>query len=133
MESDSELRILAERLLTAKADEAEARDRRIVVEAQVASLIPTDGAESKTVTLSNGFKIVVKRPISYKADIPGILNCMEGTEYPSPIESKTTHSLDVKGYEWYRDQKPEMFAKLAKFVTVKSLKTSVGLTPPIIR
>ena len=125
------LTALAEKLHAAKLAEETAKDNRITLEAQVSALIPTDGTKQKTVTLSNGYKLTVKRPVSYKADILGIeKELIFDTGLPMPIESKTTRSLDVKGYEWYREHKPDVFARLAGYVTVKPLKTSVKLDLP---
>ena len=127
------LPLLAEKLHAARNAEEEARSNRITIEAQVAVLIPTEGTKQTSVTLSNGYKITVKRPISYKADIAGIQKVLKGTDLPVPIESKTTLKLDVKGYEWYRDHKPGAFARLAEHVVICPLKTSVELKPPVIK
>lgn len=127
------LSVLAEKLHAAKLAEETAEDNRITLEAQVAVLVPTDGTKQKTVTLDNGYKVTVKRPISYKADTLGIQEELKGTDLPVPLEYKTTISLDEKGYEWYRDHLPVDFTKLSRHVTIKPLKVSVKLGLPKVK
>lgn len=124
------LPILTERLYQAQLAEEQAKENRILLESQVSVLIPTEGTEQKTVTLSNGYRVTVKRPVSYKADIRSIQQMLWDTELPMPLEYKTTTKLDEKGYEWYREHHPIMFAKLAEHVVIKPLKISVKLKLP---
>lgn len=131
MESQRDLlSVLAEKLHVDKLAEKYAQESRIATEARISALIPTDGTEQKTVTLENGYKVTVKRPISYKADVDGIREELKGTDLPVPLKCDVTTLLDVKGYEWYRDHLPVDFVKLSKYVTIKPLKVSVGLKLP---
>jgi len=122
---------LAGDLLDAKAEEDIARKRRIAIEEQIADLVPTEERGQQTVSLSGGYKLTVKRDLSYKADVEAICACAaKCCEYPPPIKSKTTHELDVAGYEWYRERYPDVFSLLAQHVEVKPKKVAITVKVP---
>ena len=113
-----------------KAKEVEARTKanRIKLEELLASLVPTVEIGQTTTTLTNGMKVVVKRGYNYKAECESIQQLfveMEQPEFTPPIKVKTTRSLDVVGYEWYRNNHIELFAKMAEHVVVTPAKVSV--------
>ncbi len=113
-----------------KAKEVEARTKanRIKLEELLASLVPTKEIGQTTTVLTNGMKVTVKRGYNYSADlaeIGAILVQNADDELPAPVKVKTTRSLDVKGYEWYRENHPGLFKLLAEHVTVTPAKVSV--------
>lgn len=127
-----QLQYLAIRLMQEKDDENKARDRRVAIEEQIAVLIPGPDKGQKTVTLEDGTKITVERGFNYKADVAEIEKLFqgewkEGSLGDAPIKVKTTRELDVKGYEWYRENDPEAFGLLARHVSVTPKKVSVSL------
>jgi len=114
-------------LRKAKETEEQAKKNRINLEELVAKLVPTSETESKTVVASDGTKVTVKRGLSYKADLDGIGYACNEAKLAIPITSKTTHVLDVAGYEWYKTNDPAFFSQLAQYVTVTPRKVSVTL------
>jgi len=64
---DDKLWELATQFRLAKIEEDLAKKKRIAVEDQIATLIPSKADGQKTVTLKNGTKVTVKRGLSYKA------------------------------------------------------------------
>ena len=119
---------LAYVLKNKKVAEALAKRGRINIEEQIATLIPTEDIGQKTITLSDGTKITVKRGLNYKADCLGIetLDCWLADD-AVPIKIKTTRELDVKGYEWYKVNHPEIFDKMSQYVAVTPKKVAVSL------
>ena len=122
---------LADRLLVARAAESQARAERIVFEEQIIALVGFDGdSGQKTVTLDDGTKIVVKKELSYKVNFEALEEERfpldeDGEQPPMPTKLKTTRELDVKGYEWYRENNPDVFRIIAQHVTVTPRKPSV--------
>lgn len=118
---------LVANLRHAKDTEEQAKKNRINLEELVARLIPAGETESKTATASDGTKVTVKRGLSYKANLDAIEEVLLTTDFPAPVEIKTTRSLDIKGYEWYRREKPGLFPHISQYVTVTPRKVSVIL------
>jgi len=129
MNIDDKLWELAAEFRLAKIGEDLARKKRIALEDQIASLIPSKADGQKTITLKNGAKITVKRGLSYKADLEGVCKLGIWGDSPPPIKSKTTHELDIQGYEWYRQNDPGIFNALSQHVTVTPRKPSVTVKP----
>lgn len=129
-EKENKLLILAVNLRVAKEAESRTKKSRIAIEQVIAAEIPSDETGQKTVTLSNGTKITVKRGLSYKADlneVQGVFNAEGPQDLIAPIKAKTTRELDVKGYEWYRANHPTLFAQLTQYVTITPRKVAVTL------
>lgn len=114
----------------AKRQEELAKFKRVEAENRIAALIETDDVGQKTVTLENGIKITVKRALNYTADTDAIREAFSGQVKPAPMVQKTTWSLDVKGYEWYRRNWPEFFKLIEPHVSVKPAKVAVTLKMP---
>lgn len=129
-EADMRLAILVVNLHAAKKTEDQARRVRIATEELIAAEIPTEDTGQKTVTLNNGGKVTVKRSLSYKAeldDIQRIFREMGQPELMAPVKAKTTRELDVAGYEWYRQNHPDIFRIMTPHVSVTPRKVSVTL------
>jgi hypothetical protein len=118
---------LAKQLLFAKTDENNARNRRIAIEESIASRIPGPERGQKSVKLPNGTTVTVERGFNYKADLPGIATVFSEKypDQPQPTKCKTTHELDVIGYEWYRENNKEIFDSISGLVTATPKKISV--------
>lgn len=120
---------LAHNLFAAKRAEDAAKKLRIDAEEAIAALVETKCNGSKTVDAGD-LKVVVKRGMSYTANVDAIraLNLPKDmvplTETP-PVPAGW--ALDEKGYEWLRENKPDLFAKVAAFVEAKPKKVSVTL------
>lgn len=136
MTNESQLRSLCTKLLCAKKVEEQAKATRIAAEFAIAKLIPGPANGQKTKTFEDGIKVTVKRKLIYSANVVEIEKVVAlvsdkiGQEIPTPVESKTTRTLDVKGYEWFRNNAPDMFNLISKHVTVKPAKDAVTIKIP---
>lgn len=127
-EEAAKLYVLAVNLRAAKVAEESAKAHRITIEEMLAPLIPGPEIGSKTITLKDGSKVTITRGFNYKADLDEIEKALAPyKEWPAPIKSKSTCQLDVDGYEWYRENHPEIFAQIAQHVSVTPKKVSVVL------
>lgn len=126
-----QLNILVSNLIVAKHNEEIARKERIAIEERIIEEIAfAEDRGQKTVTLKDGTKIVVKKELSYKVDFDALEEERfpldeDGDPPPMPTKSKTTRELDVKGYEWYREHRPDVFRIIAQHVTATPRKPSV--------
>jgi len=134
---EKELHDLALKLLKAKHLESEAKCDRIKLEDLIAALVTTPEQGQKTVKLEDGSKLTVKRGLIYKANVRDIRDVFRGPSCNDsykdmyvPIKKTVKEELDVKGYEWYRKNFPQIFQELSEFVTVTPKKTSVAITGP---
>ena len=140
-EAEANLICLAFSLRKAEKAEETARTNRIKLEEMISSFLPTKEVGQETKVLSNGVSITIKRGLRYKADLDDIQEVIAnqvpagqtGIEYPdlmAPIKVKTTRELDVKGYEWYRQNHPTIFNRMSQHVTVTPAKVSVTVKAP---
>jgi hypothetical protein len=127
-------------LTAAKAMEAFAKQKRTEAEAEIATMIPLEGATQKTVALPSGVKILVKGGVNYSADTSAIRSAFEGlrvagvvteeSQIIPPVTRKVSESLDVSGYEWLKTNRPDIFAAICGSVTVTPKKAAVTVTAP---
>lgn len=122
-DATSELIYLAKQLQIVRAAEENQKAKRIVIEEKIAARIPGPDRGQKTVALPDGKKITVERGFNYKVDATGIRDSFK--EEFQPLKVKTTYELDVTAYEKYREDEPQFFDALSKFVTVTPKKISV--------
>jgi len=126
-EEAAKLYVLSVNLRAAKDAENAAKANRIAIEEMIAALVPGPDVGQVTAKVKDGSKLVVTRGFNYKADLDGIRQAMAGNTLPCPIKSKTTHQLDVAGYEWYKKNHPDVFSLLTQHVTVTPKKVSIAL------
>ena len=120
---------LAPKLHEAKRREDAAKKERIALEEQIAALIETGDKGSKTVEAGDGLKVVVKRDLTYKADIDNlcaVAKSLNADEAPIKVVPESL-AFDHKVYESMRESNPVLFAEFAKHVTVTPKKVSVTL------
>lgn len=112
----------------AKSREIEAKNKRIEIEEKIAQLVEVeDGKTQKTVSITPVTKLTIKKGKRYKADTSSIREMFDGEPLPAPLKEKVVVSLDEKGYEWYRANRPDVFRKLSKHVTVTPSKPQVSV------
>ena len=129
-EGARQLYVLSVNLRAAKEAEASAKERRIEIEEMIAEIVPGPDIGQVTVSVKDGSKLVVTRGFNYKADLDGIRNVIaecndRGMGIIVPTRSKTTHELDIRGYEWYKQSHPQIFAQLSQHVSITPKKVSV--------
>ena len=120
------LAYLVRNLVHAKTSEENAKHHRIDVEEKIARMIPGPDRGQKTVTIPDGRKVTVERGFNYKADCEAISTLPLG-EIPAPIKTKTTREIDATGYEWFKDNHPELFSLIAQHVVATPKKVSITI------
>jgi hypothetical protein len=105
---------------------------------EIVARLPIGDKTQRTETLpSSGRKIVVKGGNKMTVDIGGIKALFSqpdlvALKLPAPIVTKTTitETLDATGYEWYKVNHPEIFARIAQFVMITPKNASVTVKEP---
>jgi len=121
---------LVRSLIHAKKLEEEVKQKRIMIEEKIAVLVPGPDRGQKTITLPDKRKVTVERGFNYKASCDMIEAALKPIDKFVPVKTKTTVELDVTGYEWYRENDPEIFGMISPFVTVTFKKTSITVKEP---
>ena len=125
-----ELNKLAKELHNARREEDAAKKKRIAAEEAILVLVETGENASKTVDAGDGLKLTVKRSISISADV-GAIRSMEIPEEVMPIKMTDPvpagYVFDPKAYASLRETHPDVFLKIAQYVTTNALKASVTL------
>lgn len=116
------------RLQLAKITEERAKEDRIKVEEEIAALVKTKDTGSKTVSAGD-FKVTVTRGLNYKADIKEIDKIASENNFFAPVKVTTKRELDLKIYEWQRENAPDIFNTFCQHVTVTPKKISVAIKP----
>ena len=120
MEERNDLEELARALFRAKAEEAQAKEARVNAEIALAEAI--GGKTSGSTTARCGtLTATVKRGFNYRIDEPAVF----AKEHPDYVRVK--YELRDTWYENAKDEHPELFAEMAKHVTVTPKKVSVEL------
>ena len=125
---EQELEDLACQLHNAKKMEDQAKAVRIQIEEKIAALIETPANGSKTVQAGE-IKITVKRGITYSADFDGLF----GAGLPASIMERVvtdvpaTYDFNAKGFEALKNEDPEAYHEVAKYVATKPKKVAVTL------
>jgi hypothetical protein len=122
---------LAGKLAAAKVKEAAATQNRVAIEVKLACLIPCSDEGQRTISLADKRKVTVERGFNYAVDYAELSKLAAFTEeLPPPIAVKSTRSLSLKGYRWYRENHPKIFSVMAKHVSAKPKKVAVSIKLP---
>lgn len=118
---------LVDQWVAVKKEEDLAKLQRLALEERILALVPAREEGSDTTPLSNGFKVTTTGKLSYKADDLNAVReiCRKWDAELVPI--KTEHKLDETGCKFLRRERPELWAQLAKAVTVTPAKTSISV------
>jgi hypothetical protein len=121
---------LCELWLEAKRRESEANGQRIAIEEALYKMLAEIGLPeqeaSKTYSLGT-FKVTVKRSLTYSLDKQADLTvlCAEIPRELQPIKQ----TLDTTGLKWLRENRADLYAKIAKGISVKPAKTNFAIEP----
>jgi plasmid stabilization system protein ParE len=123
---------LAVELWDAKNAENAAKNLRILAEEAIAALVETPECGSKTVEAGDDLKVCVKRGLSFKADVDAIRALAEeigSDDLPLTLTPPIPagYAFDEKAYQTLKDEKPEVFRIVSKYVETKPKKTAVEL------
>lgn len=127
------LRTAADPLATAVADyidakraEDHAKKARLAAEERILALQPAKEEGSTTVE-AGGYKVTLTGSLSYSLDADGLeaLRNITAKWDANLVPLKTKTELDATGCKYLRRERPELWAQLARVVTIKPAKTSV--------
>lgn len=124
-EAGNPLATLVADYVDAKRVEDAAKKHRLEIEERILALAPAKEEGSQTIDLGNGFKLTTTGKLSYKADDLDALReiCRDWDANLVPI--KTTHAIDETGCKFLRKERPELWKKLARVVSVAPAKTAI--------
>lgn len=122
---------LAQQLHSAKLLEKKVVSNRVAIEEAIARLVTEEmtGADGqKTIKLPSG-SVTVKRTLYYKGDTSAIRDMADQLCVAAPVTVKTVTAVDKKGYEWYRVNRPDLFAHFSPLIEVAPGKVSATFKP----
>lgn len=117
---------LVKSLVQAKKNEEQAKRARVEIEDRIIALVPPK-EEGATTVEAAGFKVTLTGKLGYKADDLDAVREVTRTWDANLVPIKTTHELDATGCKYLRKERPELWAQLARVVTIQPAKTSVSL------
>ena len=110
--------------IEAKRAEEAAKAKRIEIEERILAVAPAK-EEGSTTTEAAGFKVTTTGKLSYKADDLEALREITRKWDANLVPIKTTHALDDTGCKYLRRERPELWAQVARVITVAPAKTAV--------
>jgi hypothetical protein len=112
--------------VAAKNAEEIARERRYTAERQLSELMGSK-SEGQLTETAGRYKVTAKHKINRTLDLK-IWNEIKDKIEPAIADNliKFKPSLDLKGYRWIKENRPEVFAIVSEAVTSKPAK--VGFT-----
>lgn len=113
-----------EALVYAKRAEDAAKKTRIEAEERVIALQPAPAEGAMTVT-AGGYKVTLTGSLTYSADDIEALRNITAKWDANLVPLKTSTVLDATGAKYLRRERPDLWAQLARVVTVKPAKVSV--------
>lgn len=126
--SDAAAIALVDRLIAAKAAEAEANKARVAIEEDLIALLGKKDEGAETHDLSNGFKVTITGKISYSVsadDMDAFIAKCEKAGFDALI--KRTVSLDETKAKKIRASDPKAWRCVGRFITTKAAKTAVSV------
>jgi hypothetical protein len=110
--------------IEAKRQEDAAKQHRLQIEERILAVQPAREEGSTTVEAA-GFKVTLTGSLSYKADDLDALRNITAKWDAGLVPIKITHALDATGCKYLRRERPELWAQLARVITVSPAKTAV--------
>jgi len=110
-----------------KAAEEKAKKNRNDIEKEIEALYGTDFQETSKTFTEEKFKINLKKNIVYKLDNEAWLSIRN--DIPENLRpEKISFSLDVKGFNYLKDNGPEdVYKKVSDCVEIKQNKTTISV------
>ena len=106
-----------------RAEEA-AKAQRLEIEERILAVQPAK-EESSTTVEAAGYKVTLTGSLSYKADDLDALRNIASKWDAGLVPIKTTHALDATGCKYLRRERPELWAQIARVITVSPAKTGI--------
>lgn len=108
----------------AKREEDAAKAKRLACEELICELNPPKGEGSLTVAAGD-FKLTLTGSMTYKADDIEALRNITAKWDSNLVPLTTKTEVSATGCRWLRENRPELWAELAKVITVKPAKVAV--------
>jgi hypothetical protein len=116
---------LVAEFIAAKHAETQATEKRTRLEQQILALSPAKEEGSSTVTLASGMKLTVTGKLTYSVDDMDALREITRGWDGNLVPLKTSTAIDAAGCKYLRAERPELWAQLARVVSVKPAKTAL--------
>lgn len=110
--------------LEAKRLEDNAKKARVAAEERILALAPAKEEGATTIEVG-GFKITTTGKLSYACDDLDALREVTRKWDGNLVPLKTTTTLDDTGCKYLRRERPELWAELARVITIKPAKTAI--------
>lgn len=110
--------------IEAKRLEENAKKARIAAEERILALAPAK-EEGATTVEAGGYKITTTGKLTYSCDDLDALREITRKWDGALVPIKTTAALDDTGCKYLRRERPDLWAELARVITIKPAKTSV--------
>lgn len=115
-------------ILFFKAQETEAAEARVAHEQALALALGFDKSEGSETATLEGYKVTLTAKLNRKLDEKKWLEVAPYIpEQLRPVKEKTTFMVDDKGCRWLELNEPEIYAKVAKALTVKPAKVAIKI------
>ncbi len=115
---------LVQQWVEVKRQEDVAKQQRLVIEQQICEAQPPKSEGSETVQAGD-YKLTLPGSMSYKVDDLEALRTITRDWDVTLVPLKHKTEIDESGCRWLRANRPELWAELARVITVKPAKTSV--------
>ena len=115
-----------ELLVYAKRAEEAAKKARIEAEDRVLALLPAK-EEGATTVEAGGYKVTTTGKLTYSCEDLDALREITRKWDGNLVPLKHTTSLDDSGCRYLRRERPDLWAQLARVVTIKPAKTAVSV------
>jgi primosomal replication protein N len=120
---------LVDRLIAAKAAEAEATKNRVAIEQEIIAILGAKEEGAETHDLSNGVKVVIAGKLTYSVapdDMPAfIAKCEKLDAAIAPV--KTVTMIDETKAKKIRATDPKAWRCIGGMITTKAAKTAVSI------
>jgi hypothetical protein len=119
---------LVDRLIAAKAAEAEATKNRVAIEQEIIAILGAKEEGAETHDLSNGFKVTITGKLTYSVapdDLDAFIAKCEKAGFDALI--KHTVALDETKAKKIRATDPKAWRCIGGMITTKAAKTAVSI------
>lgn len=114
--------------IEAKRLEEAAKQSRLQIEERILAVQPAKEEGSTTVDLGNGFKLTTTGGLNYSIDDMEAFRNVTRDWDANLVPLKTKTEPDEAGFKFLRRERPDLWAQLARVVTVKPRKTALKVS-----
>jgi hypothetical protein len=111
--------------IEAKRKEDAANAERLAIEQAICEAQPPKEEGATTTELAGGMKLTLTGKLTYKADDIEALRNITREWDANTVPLKSTTALDATGCKWLRANRPDLWAQLAKVITVTPAKAAI--------